>query len=472
MRLGINNIGRISSADIQLSGITIVAGENNVGKSTIGKALFALLHHMDNWNQLYTNICHMDLENLVKKYANELEIFCLEHTQAKNRRTNKANALIKELSYRDEIVTAIEDLQVKSEDPNMPIDNLEAYNKMKNYMRTFVQSYIELYQSYDVKQFMIDNAEFIEKWENKIISAFINDLNIDETDLQLDDINDCFNSVFEKQFRKFDTNESQIKFEDDNKIINKLIIEWNNEGMNLSTPIITERGVRFIESPKLFDKIGYNYPFKDLRNSTIRLMEPNSTANFFPKQLSKRDMYVMEENIRPFETLSNGAVEILSKLQNYMGGHGEYNLSGGIKFKDDSLSKPVNATNVSSGLKGLAFLEFAIRVGAIKEGDVVIFDEPEINLHPEWQQLYAEILVEMQIKMKLIILVTSHSPFFIRALEVYSDVKGIMDNLNAYLVEKDKVIDIMHTEYGMTDLYERLTAPFDKLEDILNKEGE
>lgn len=41
MELSIKNIGKIANADIKLNGITVVAGENNTGKSTIGKVLYS-----------------------------------------------------------------------------------------------------------------------------------------------------------------------------------------------------------------------------------------------------------------------------------------------------------------------------------------------------------------------------------------------------------------------------------------------
>lgn len=41
MRFQITDVGRIRKADIKLDGITVIAGENNTGKSTVGKALFA-----------------------------------------------------------------------------------------------------------------------------------------------------------------------------------------------------------------------------------------------------------------------------------------------------------------------------------------------------------------------------------------------------------------------------------------------
>ena len=44
MKLELENVGKISHANIELNGITVIAGENNTGKSTIGKMLFCVFH--------------------------------------------------------------------------------------------------------------------------------------------------------------------------------------------------------------------------------------------------------------------------------------------------------------------------------------------------------------------------------------------------------------------------------------------
>nr|WP_289701796.1 ATP-binding protein [Enterocloster clostridioformis] len=42
MKLRIRNVAKIEEADLELNGITIIAGNNNTGKSTIGKIVFSL----------------------------------------------------------------------------------------------------------------------------------------------------------------------------------------------------------------------------------------------------------------------------------------------------------------------------------------------------------------------------------------------------------------------------------------------
>ena len=43
MRIKLTNIGMLESADVKLDGLTVIAGENDTGKSTLGKTLFALV---------------------------------------------------------------------------------------------------------------------------------------------------------------------------------------------------------------------------------------------------------------------------------------------------------------------------------------------------------------------------------------------------------------------------------------------
>ena len=42
MKLHIENFAKIANADIEINGITVIAGENNTGKSTVGKILYSL----------------------------------------------------------------------------------------------------------------------------------------------------------------------------------------------------------------------------------------------------------------------------------------------------------------------------------------------------------------------------------------------------------------------------------------------
>ena len=47
MRIEIENIGKIRRANVDLSTVAVLAGENNSGKSTVGKVLYSIARAMD-----------------------------------------------------------------------------------------------------------------------------------------------------------------------------------------------------------------------------------------------------------------------------------------------------------------------------------------------------------------------------------------------------------------------------------------
>lgn len=44
MKLSLRNIGKIKEASVEIDGITVIAGENNTGKSTVGRTLYSLFN--------------------------------------------------------------------------------------------------------------------------------------------------------------------------------------------------------------------------------------------------------------------------------------------------------------------------------------------------------------------------------------------------------------------------------------------
>jgi predicted ATPase len=48
MKITLNNVAKIKHAEVEIKGITVIAGENNTGKSTVGKALYAIFNSFYN----------------------------------------------------------------------------------------------------------------------------------------------------------------------------------------------------------------------------------------------------------------------------------------------------------------------------------------------------------------------------------------------------------------------------------------
>ena len=53
MKLKLQNIGIIEEADITIDGITLIAGQNDSGKSTVGKVLYALIRGINREEEIF-----------------------------------------------------------------------------------------------------------------------------------------------------------------------------------------------------------------------------------------------------------------------------------------------------------------------------------------------------------------------------------------------------------------------------------
>lgn len=58
MFLLLKNIGKLKQVEIEINGITVIAGENNTGKSTVSRALFSIFNSFFSlvWRQHHAKI--------------------------------------------------------------------------------------------------------------------------------------------------------------------------------------------------------------------------------------------------------------------------------------------------------------------------------------------------------------------------------------------------------------------------------
>lgn len=153
------------------------------------------------------------------------------------------------------------------------------------------------------------------------------------------------------------------------------------------------------------------------------------------------------------ECSDDRSLEISSKIQNMI--------------KKDCSSEDA----VSAGIKEIGIIQILLRNNKLKESSFLIFDEPEANLHPEWEIKFAEILVLLAKDMDIHIYLNSHSPMFIEAISLYSQYYDLLNETNFYLTEKvdEKYDFIKINPKSMGLVYENLTKPYDELDRLKAK---
>ena len=121
MELQLRNIGMIKEADIILDGLTLIAGENDTGKSTVGKALYSVVAGLNNAYK------YNDLDNRTDIISNSIIII-----------NNLHNAVLIKLRDENSIIHTI----YQKEQNN--------YDNINDFINDFINNYIENFLDADI----------------------------------------------------------------------------------------------------------------------------------------------------------------------------------------------------------------------------------------------------------------------------------------------------------------------------------
>lgn len=403
MILTLKNVGKIKKAEIKLDDITVIAGYNSTGKSTISKSLYGLI----------LPFCNM---NLKMKYEKEKSIrFLVSEYLDKN-----------SLSFRylEVIINVLNEMTENNSSylKSIPINSFE--NNLSDYLKE--------------KDFFAfqKNSEPAEIYHSRFLShakdlcCVINDV------LGKDDMSFfkrvqslTLSSLFNRQVvTRATTPDTKAIFElrlSDNNSFSMIVSEEETEFEAENEPHLNNNIV-YIETSNVIDEL-------NKRRSPTNIERRNSYENNLitllkqePKNETELSEEEQEERVFILETFQTIFEEAL---------HGELTRNDGkFFFKEFESDEMIDMKNVSSGMKCLLVIQRLIQNGTINRNTILIIDEPETNLHPEWQVLFANILVLLNKLLGIKLLINSHSPYFIRALEVKMAMNEMADKGNYYLM--------------------------------------
>lgn len=108
----------------------------------------------------------------------------------------------------------------------------------------------------------------------------------------------------------------------------------------------------------------------------------------------------------------------------------------------------VDLADCATGIKSFSILNILYRNGYLNAETLLIIDEPEAHLHPQWIVEYARILVLVAKRLKVRMILTSHSPDMVSALQEISECEG-MSGVHFYLAEsKDGDLQYVYRNLG------------------------
>ena len=417
MKLSIRNVGKLKEADVEINGITVIAGENNTGKSTIGKVLFSIFQSL---YKLDDQIIR-EKRNTIK---HNLELLYVHAT----------GSFFNNVEFKE----IIDEILIEGSKYDIEI--------LKN----------------KILEFISNNSE---KTKNEIpeepVKRIFDLLKIPKKSFVLAILNRNFSNEFNNQITNIYTElvgNIKLKIQDKESFLsieNNIIKEIKNEHF-LNTEIV------YIDDPfildDLTDELFIRNAIKNTDYNTIYNHKNYLKYKLIQKKGSLVDEIILNSKLEKFYLKLNELFEgdiILSNRGNYV-------------YRRKNKGNELNLINLSAGLKSFAVLKMLFINNTLQENGTIILDEPEIHLHPEWQIKFAELIVLLQKEFKMHILLTTHSPYFLKAVQVYSKKYKISNKCKYYMSELDGEQAILVDKTNKTDdLFFKLAISF---ENLMNEE--
>jgi hypothetical protein len=139
--------------------------------------------------------------------------------------------------------------------------------------------------------------------------------------------------------------------------------------------------------------------------------------------------------------------------------NGKFDQDEKAEFFFNKNGKRIELINTATGIKYFGILQVLSQNNYLNENTVLVLDEPEVHLHPKWQLEMAKIIVEL-VKNGVKIVVNSHSPYMIEALERYAEKAEVPADF--YLAEDGFIYKVEdNNSKTLAKIFNKLLAPYE-----------
>ena len=413
LNLEIKGFGKINEANVKLNKINVVGGVNASGKSTVSRLLYSFL---------------------------------------------KADVLSDKKYLKKRIVDEINEL-IDSEEISLTIDDdLLAIQKI----------YGDIVVGTNIESEIKNLIEFLSKDRNHVSSEMLSMLIYAENVCFFTGISRLYNSTYESVMGNEGVN---AEFDDAN-----FVESYDENEFDASTDlyVIKTRGkldnfndVLYIDSFSCLDLF-------EMLSHEILAKEQNNFLWLFKIHLKNHVWYLLDslKDSNDDKPKNNYIIPLVDKISKIIYGNMYSSSLDDFRFTDyhDSIDVSSDIESTSSGVKQVSIIQLLLLNGKLKPNTVLIFDEPEVNLHPMWQFKFAEILVLLVKELDITIYINSHSPMFIESIDAFTEYYDMMDDVNYYLTEESEIKGKYDFNKINSDelykIYDNLGDPYDLIDQL------
>lgn len=387
----------VSQAEITIDGITVLAGDNGCGKSTLSRWLYYLVNTSTRYEELLFEELKEQLDGLLRQGRSVI------------REIGRSG---REFSVPDflELNATLQRINILDENAEQMV--LQVFRNCMHLLGIGLLEYLSDTQSeYRVQRmnrYFNLNIERQEDFPNAIDGYVQEKLN--EADTLLSDYQrnleerslERYFDLIHATYQVLDKEPERIQFSEDGvKLLKK---------SGLGNLLALDHAI-YIDTPMALS-------FGSIRSDSVFWSDLRRMMQSSPKPVTP---FTLKLLLR-IRNLIGGDVKLQDSI--YQGKELHYVRKG------DNLN--IKLEDTATGMKSFAYLQKLIENGYLNERTLLMIDEPEAHLHPKWIFEFAHILVLLNKELGVKVMVASHNPDMVAAIQKVAQVEGVIEQTHFY----------------------------------------
>lgn len=138
-----------------------------------------------------------------------------------------------------------------------------------------------------------------------------------------------------------------------------------------------------------------------------------------------------------------------------------------LRFVSNDQKVNIPLKDTATGFKTFAYLQRLLENGLLCDKSILMIDEPEAHLHPQWIVEYARLLVLLNKELGLKIMIASHNPDMVTAIHDIAAKEGVLDGTNFYAARQDNTNThqyiFKNLGHGIEEIFESFNIALDNI---------
>lgn len=435
LQIHISNFRAIEDAQIALNGITVLTGLNATGKSTISRMMYYAGYYASHYQELIDDHLNRSLE--------EITLYLLQYLDLL---PDEERILFIFKGYR-----RFSHKPFEEEDAYLMIDTLQKHYESGAQVKSLDRERLGKVLGKQIK----NRQTFFKGLEN--LRSFVgfaygvyHKLLKDRPPVYLrDKLNELFNTSKETLMRSISVREGTEE-----------IVGPSRKDVGVFTSFDK---VFYIDSPMIANFSG-EFPLGVLDQNWEELIQ------FFydgrTRSLSESEQRVADL----LAGITRGQVVLPSKDQDGV-------MRTRKIFFTESSGESYAIKEVATGIKSFALIQSLLQKGLLTERTLLIIDEPEAHLHPQWTVEYARIITTLHRELGVKFLLATHSPRLVQSLSLFaSEEEETAKSLLFYMSEPTETTPVRYRfrelteEEGIEPIFRCFNTAYDVMNEYLAEE--